>query len=228
MKDYYSLLGVETSATPSEIKKNYRLLVTKFHPDKNPDPDAASKFIVITEAYDVLSDKKSRALYDLQRYQVSKKKQEEVDYSFTAVVPPTESLKVRRRKAQQKRSTLYQHSTSTFGMIWRLFIESGHIVSRYILPVSGITLMMVIVYSAGRQLPSIAENAMGMGVIVFLFVLGLVYGIGKIVQFVMVGLDIDIRTFSVIYKISQLTASVMTLGVLILVLIIVFLIDQLY
>ena len=61
MKDYYSLLGLDQNATKAEIKKNYRLLATKFHPDKNTEPEAGAKFSAITEAYDVLSDRKSRA-----------------------------------------------------------------------------------------------------------------------------------------------------------------------
>ena len=67
MKDYYGLLGLEQKATKSDIKKNYRLLATKFHPDKNSDPKAAQIFIAITEAYDTLSNRKSRARYDLLR-----------------------------------------------------------------------------------------------------------------------------------------------------------------
>mmetsp|Transcript_13661 Transcript_13661/g.43660 ORF Transcript_13661/g.43660 Transcript_13661/m.43660 type:complete len:253 (-) Transcript_13661:40-798(-) len=64
--DYYDVLGVSKDATEQEIKKAYRKLAVKYHPDKNPDdPDgAAEKFKRIAEAYEVLSDPKKRAEYD--------------------------------------------------------------------------------------------------------------------------------------------------------------------
>ncbi|MBG51107.1 MAG: molecular chaperone DnaJ [Alphaproteobacteria bacterium] len=63
--DFYSLLGVDRSATADELKKAYRKLAMKWHPDKNPgDADAEKKFKEISEAYDVLKDEQSRAAYD--------------------------------------------------------------------------------------------------------------------------------------------------------------------
>ncbi|GFR95087.1 DnaJ subfamily B member 6 [Elysia marginata] len=63
---YYEVLGIEKSATEQEIKKAYRRLALKWHPDKNPDnkDEAKLKFQEISEAYDVLSDKKKRDVYD--------------------------------------------------------------------------------------------------------------------------------------------------------------------
>jgi molecular chaperone DnaJ len=63
--DYYDVLGVERSATGEEIKRAYRKLAVKFHPDKNPeDPHAEEKFKELGEAYDVLMDPDKRAAYD--------------------------------------------------------------------------------------------------------------------------------------------------------------------
>lgn len=64
-KDYYSILGVKRDAKPDEIKKAYRRLARKYHPDVNPgDKVAEEKFKEIQEAYDVLSDEKKRKVYD--------------------------------------------------------------------------------------------------------------------------------------------------------------------
>ncbi len=64
-KDYYELLGVSRDATEEEIKKAYRKLALKYHPDRNPDDkDAEEKFKEITEAYEVLRDPEARARYD--------------------------------------------------------------------------------------------------------------------------------------------------------------------
>ena len=65
MKDYYKILEINKNATDEEIKKAYRKLAKKWHPDKNlNDPRAEEKFKEIQEAYDVLSDKKKKENYD--------------------------------------------------------------------------------------------------------------------------------------------------------------------
>ncbi len=63
-KDYYKILGVSRSATDDELKKAYYKLALKYHPDKNKSPEAEEKFKEIGEAYDVLSDKRKRQIYD--------------------------------------------------------------------------------------------------------------------------------------------------------------------
>jgi molecular chaperone DnaJ len=67
-KDYYAVLGVPASASQDEIKKQYRRLAAKFHPDKNPnDAAAADRFKEISEAYTVLGDAEKRKQYDDMR-----------------------------------------------------------------------------------------------------------------------------------------------------------------
>ena len=63
-KDYYAILQINRGATDDEIKKAYRKLALKYHPDKNKSPEAEEKFKLIAEAYEVLSDKKKRDIYD--------------------------------------------------------------------------------------------------------------------------------------------------------------------
>jgi len=67
-KDYYDILGVDEDAGQSEIKKAYRSLARKHHPDRNPDDDRAEeRFKEIQEAYSVLSDEEQRRQYDQRR-----------------------------------------------------------------------------------------------------------------------------------------------------------------
>src|SRR5690625_138262 len=64
-KDYYKILGVARDASQKEIRKKYRKLAAKYHPDRNPDDDTAeAKFKEVGEAYEVLKDAEKRKLYD--------------------------------------------------------------------------------------------------------------------------------------------------------------------
>jgi len=64
-KNYYGILGLATSATEEEIKRSYKKLAIKFHPDKNHAPQAADAFKKVSAAYACLVDKDKRKMYDL-------------------------------------------------------------------------------------------------------------------------------------------------------------------
>ena len=64
MSNYYKILNLKKGATDKEIKKAYRKLAVKFHPDKNSSPEAEEKFKEISEAYTVLSDPEKKLRYD--------------------------------------------------------------------------------------------------------------------------------------------------------------------
>src|SRR5213596_1426974 len=64
-EDFYKILGIKRDAKPEEIKKAYRRLARKYHPDVNPgDKTAEERFKQMSEAFDVLSDPKKRKVYD--------------------------------------------------------------------------------------------------------------------------------------------------------------------
>lgn len=65
--DHYTTLGLSSAASLADIKKAFRSLASRHHPDRNPDPSAPVRFRAVQEAYDVLSDEAKRQAYDDNR-----------------------------------------------------------------------------------------------------------------------------------------------------------------
>ena len=90
MKNYYDILGISKNATSDEVKKAYRTLALKYHPDRNKAKDATEKFKEISHAYEILSNTQKRQIYDQtgneafkERGQEQKKSsQEESPYNY--------------------------------------------------------------------------------------------------------------------------------------------------
>jgi curved DNA-binding protein CbpA len=101
LKDHYSILEIEPSATLAEIKKAYRKLAQQFHPDKNAnDPYAAARFAAVKEAYEVLTNPLKKAYYLQQRWydqSIGKRKTQEI---ITPVSLLKQSLELNRQVAQ--------------------------------------------------------------------------------------------------------------------------------
>jgi DnaJ-class molecular chaperone len=67
MTDHYTTLGLSSGASPADIKRAYRLLAARYHPDRNPEPQAVRMFRGVQTAYDVLIDPQRRHDYDENR-----------------------------------------------------------------------------------------------------------------------------------------------------------------
>ncbi|XP_034079820.1 dnaJ homolog subfamily B member 9-like [Gymnodraco acuticeps] len=78
-RNYYDTLNVETTATDRQVKKAFRHLAVKYHPDKNKSTDAEKTFREIAEAYTVLSNKEKRRLYDRVGHEAFLKEEASVD-----------------------------------------------------------------------------------------------------------------------------------------------------
>jgi molecular chaperone DnaJ len=96
MKDYYKILEVEENAGPEQIKKSYRSLSMKYHPDKNPDNE--DKFKEIVEAYEVLSDENKRRQYDSRKNNPFGGGFQDMDDIFSNMFRGQDFFNQRRRK----------------------------------------------------------------------------------------------------------------------------------
>ena len=95
---YYEILGVDKSASPQQIKKQYRKLARQLHPDKHPDEAEKyhDKFQELQKAYDVLGDPEKKKLYD--RYVIKKTKKTKMKLSLHSIY----TIKIRRSRIKRR------------------------------------------------------------------------------------------------------------------------------
>ncbi|MCS6775687.1 MAG: DnaJ domain-containing protein [Chloroherpetonaceae bacterium] len=100
--DYYAVLGLKPEATAEEIKKRYRELARRYHPDVNPSPEAAQKIKAVNEAYHILGDPDRRALYDAERFLSRKPAVSPATSSSVSRTPPPRNTPPQPRPAPGK------------------------------------------------------------------------------------------------------------------------------
>ncbi|MCP9260238.1 Chaperone protein DnaJ [Dirofilaria immitis] len=118
-KDYYDVLGVKRDASTAQIKKAFRNLALKYHPDRNSEPGAQEKFREIAEAYEVLADEQKRQEYDMGGW--SQQQQHAQNFDFDAFMREfRESMNIHRRGHQdahwQKTHGLFDDFWDDFNM----------------------------------------------------------------------------------------------------------------
>ena len=127
--DYYKLLRVNRNAGAEELKKAYKRLAIKWHPDKNPNHnrvEAEAKFKQISEAYDVLSDSRKRQIYDLYGYQYASFNHRDARDVFAELFGS--GGKAMEKRLDCSLEELYQGSKREIKISRTVIRESGYII----------------------------------------------------------------------------------------------------
>jgi curved DNA-binding protein CbpA len=125
--DYYSLLGVKRGATSDEIKRAYRKLVFRYHPDRNPgDGGAADKFTQVLDAYTVLSDSTKRSVYDAVSHPAGAHEEPEEEQRQERARPSADNFDGTFRFSQEYKTQAEPEPKCPTCSV----VGTGHIVSR--------------------------------------------------------------------------------------------------
>ncbi|EFO18760.2 DnaJ protein [Loa loa] len=124
-QDYYEVLGVKRDASTAQIKKAFRNLALKYHPDRNSDPNAHEKFREIAAAYEILADEQKRRNYDAGGWSNDQQQQHAQNFDFDAFMREfRESMNIHQRSHQYAHSKAHwqgTHGHSLFDDLWEGF-----------------------------------------------------------------------------------------------------------
>ena len=154
--DYYKRLGVNSNTPRGEIKKAYRTLALKYHPDRNKNSNAHDIFIGINEAYSILYDNRARAKYDIE---YRRHKQREGHYTYESDNPfDNDDLNRKARRAKKKAAQyaamafikFSNHLVGVFRSILVLIKNMVLFIAYTLLGVFGVFIMLIGLYSIGN------------------------------------------------------------------------------
>uniref|UniRef100_A0A0R3RLN7 DnaJ homolog subfamily B member 9 n=1 Tax=Elaeophora elaphi TaxID=1147741 RepID=A0A0R3RLN7_9BILA len=128
-RDYYEVLGVKHDASTAQIKKAFRNLALKYHPDRNSDPNAHEKFREIAAAYEILADEQKRRDYDAGGWSYGQQQQHAQNFDFDSFMREfRESMNIHRRNHKREHSKTHWNAhwqatrgQSLFDDLWEGF-----------------------------------------------------------------------------------------------------------
>ena len=172
MKDYYKTLEIDFGADILTVKKAYRKLALKYHPDKNKAPDASQKFIEITEAYEVLQDPVKKQEYDrlYQHYYKTKTQK-------NAPQPDYEQAYQNRRREWEDygKQKAKEYSSIPFEEFARRLLKEISVGANYIPNIIAILFVGGGAVGMFTILPKAFDDNGGLGIFLLLMIFGLGY-----------------------------------------------------
>ena len=131
LRTYYDILDINQNANQIEIKRAYKVMALKFHPDRNKEKNAHEKFIEINQAYEILKDETLRNKYDSEIFEQSNlKKQEQNESEFVNSNFEDFDLRSKNEEIRRKAEDYARMSFNEFFSSVESIIESGRVVKR--------------------------------------------------------------------------------------------------
>jgi len=168
MKDYYKTLEVNISASQLEIKKSYRKLAFRYHPDKNSASDAAKIFIEITEAYEILIDPIKRVGYDKLYSEIFLNQKASVYREQVYQKQQNEWTEYGAQKAKE-------YSDLNFDEFLRKVFTEVKLGANYLPNIITIGIIIIAIVGLFGALPSAFKEGGGLGIFILLTLFGLLY-----------------------------------------------------
>ncbi len=158
MSDYYKILGLPPEASVDEIKKAYRKLAYRYHPDINPSPDAKDQFILITEAYEFLisnherikadTESYNKVMEDWRKYRQCRSRKRATTYARTSYKDFTKSDLYKTTKILNRTTTIFSFAISIVVILYTIFgyiFRLKHPISGYDKPSIFTFIMLLII-----------------------------------------------------------------------------------